>query len=66
MEGCMEFFLIILFYCYSIHEVKDMSSVKHAIAVKHLCVRCLIAMDDIFELRKIDKQQLEQTMLARK
>lgn len=43
--------LIVGFYCCSIPERKDMTYVKHDIAVTRPCVSCLVVMNDISHLQ---------------
>lgn len=64
-KGVSNCFGIVIYFFMDIPEGKDWSCVKHGIAGLRYCVRCLLTMDKIQDLRESDNWHVRQTMHAK-
>lgn len=57
---------LLVSYCCDISEGKDISAVRHGVAVRRPCVRCMVTGEDIIAGRRSDIRSMEDTRRVRR
>lgn len=57
---------LLVSYCCDIPEGKDISGVRHGVAVRRPCVRCMVTGEDIIAGRRSDIRSMEDTRRVRR